>query len=324
MMAAFASSSFFSMSARDELAVVLVQRVADAVLLQAQALRTGLPGAVLGTLEGLVDGDVDALEHRGQHAAGVEVVLVAVHADRQLALVGRRLQHAQAGGTGGGVDHVRTLVELADRELAAARRVVPGCRRGAGIVGEDGGTAAGVLHALLVAELEVADQRDVHAADEADLAGLARHDRGHADEEAALMLLEGHRLHVGQVDHAVDDRELGVGIVLGDLLERRRILEAHHDHDVRTAPGHALHGLLALRLLGHLELEIGDAGLALELLGPVIGRLVERLVELAAHVEDDGRLEVLSRGAADAGQKCQRCRSELDPHACPPEALASR
>ena len=151
-----------------------------------------VPSLALG--EGVVDRDVDPLEHRGQHAAGVQVVLVAVDADRQLALVGRRLQHAQAGGAGRGVDHVGTLAELADGELAAARRVVPGRGRGAGVVHDHLGVRVHVLDALLVAVGEVADQRDVHAADEADLAGLGGQRRRHADQEAALVLLEHHRL----------------------------------------------------------------------------------------------------------------------------------
>ena len=75
--------------------------------------------------------------------------------------------------------------------------------------------------ALLVAALELADQRNVHAADEADLAALAGHRRHQPDQEAALLLLEHHRLHVGQVDHHVDDGELQLGEVLGHLLDAR-------------------------------------------------------------------------------------------------------
>ena len=50
--------------------------------------------------------------------------------------------------------------------------------------------------------------------------------------------------------------------------------------------------LLALGLVGDLELAIGDAGLGLELLGAVEHAFVEGLVELAADVEDDGGLVV--------------------------------
>src|SRR3546814_9331698 len=66
---------------------------------------------------------------------------------------------------------------------SALGRVVPGGRRGAGHVLEHLGVGAGVLHALHVAAGEAADQRDVHAADEADLAGLRRHRRQHRSEE---------------------------------------------------------------------------------------------------------------------------------------------
>ena len=52
---------------------------------------------------------------------------------------------------------------------------------------------------------------------------------------------------------------------------------------------------------GDLELAVRDPGLLLEALGAVVGGLVEGLVELAAHVEDDGRLEVLGLGGTDGG-----------------------
>src|SRR3712207_3340916 len=44
------------------LAVVLVHRVADPLLLQPERLDAGLPGAVPGAREGVVDSDADALE----------------------------------------------------------------------------------------------------------------------------------------------------------------------------------------------------------------------------------------------------------------------
>ena len=70
------------------------------------------------------------------------------------------------------------------------------------------GIGLGGLHALRIAAGELADQRNVHAADEADLAGLGGHAGQHADEVGAFMLLEHDGLHVRQVDHHVDDGEL--------------------------------------------------------------------------------------------------------------------
>src|SRR3546814_5435583 len=83
-------------------------------------------------------------------------------------------------------------------ELRAARRVVPGRWRRAGHVLHHFDVAADVLGALLVAAGELADQRDVHAADEADLAALRLHGRDHADQEGAFVLLEDEigRAHV--------------------------------------------------------------------------------------------------------------------------------
>ena len=128
---------------------------------------------VLGVHEGVVDGDVDALEHRGQHLARLQAVLVGIDADAELAGIGRRLQHADAGAAGRGVDDVRALVDLRLGDFAALGRVVPGRRRVAGHVLDHLGRA-GRLGAADIAAAELADQRNVHAADEADLLGLAR------------------------------------------------------------------------------------------------------------------------------------------------------
>ena len=124
---------------------------------------------------------------------------------------------------------------------------------------------------------------------------------------------------VGLLDHRIDDHELLVRELGGDGLQRGREGEAHRDHDVGPLR-HAAQRLVALALVGDLELEIADAGLVLELLGAVIGGLVERLVELAAHVEDDGRREVRRAWTAapsvtqpDRRQEPRRTRA-LQPH----------
>ncbi len=96
------------------------------------------------------------------------------------------LQDADAGRAGRGIDDVDAAIELALGELGAAARIVPGGGRGAGHVGDQLGLGIGVLDALLEAALEAADQRDVHAADEADLAALGRQRGQHADQEGSL------------------------------------------------------------------------------------------------------------------------------------------
>ncbi len=246
MMSARAALSFCSISARDQLAIVVVDRDGDAVFLEAQHAQARLPAAVLGALHRVIDREVDALDHRGEDRAGMQVVLVAVDADRELAAVLRRLQHAQARGARRRIDDIGAAIELAARQLAALGRIVPGRRRRAGHVLEDLDLRVGVFGALFVAEREFADQRNVHAADEADLAGLGGHRRRHADQEGALMLLVNHRLHVGQVDHRVDDGEFDRREFLGDLLEPARLREADAHHHGGAAPRHVAQRLLAL------------------------------------------------------------------------------
>ena len=156
-----------------------------------------------------------------------------------------------------------------------------------------------MLGALDIAAGEAADQRDVHAADEADLAGLRRHGRQHPDQERALLLLEDDGAHVLHVHHAVDDGEPVLRILHGDLFQGRRLGEADTEDRVRAALGHPAQGLLALGLVGDLEFAIVDAGLFLELLDAVIDAFVEAFVEFAAHVEDDGGLEIRRGDRAD-------------------------
>ncbi|CDX32277.1 conserved hypothetical protein [Mesorhizobium sp. SOD10] len=271
--------------------VVVVHGVVDAAFLEAEILDAALEGAVLAVHEGVVDGNVDTLHHRGQHLAGLQAVLVGIDADAELSGIRRRLQHADAGAAGSRVDHVRTLVDLRFGDLAALGRVVPGGRRVAGHVLDDLG-GAGRLGAADIAAFELADQRDVHAADEAHLLRLRRHRRQDADEVGAFILLEYQRADIGQVDGIVDDGEVEVGIFGRDLLQRVLPGKAGHDDRVTAVLGEAAQRLLALRSVGDLEFDIGDAGFLLELLGAVIGGLVEGFVELAAQIVENGRLHI--------------------------------
>jgi len=68
---------------------------------------------------------------------------------------------------------------------------------------------------------------------------------------------------------------------------------------------HVAQRLLALGLVGHLELAIRDPRLLLEALGAGVGGLVEGLVELPAHVEHDGGNELLSRAGAGQGHHAE-------------------
>src|SRR3546814_4243996 len=90
------------------------------------------------------------------------------------------------------------------------------------------------LGALLIAAGELADQRDVHAADEADLAGLRLHGGDHADQEGALMLLEHDGAHIGQLDHGIDDGKAGIRKFLGDLGQGVRLRSEEHTSELQS------------------------------------------------------------------------------------------
>src|SRR3546814_7160380 len=82
----------------------------------------------------------------------MQVVLVRVDTDGELAAVLRGLIDADAGAAGGRIDDIDAAVELALGELGATRRIVPRGRRGAGHVLHHLDVAADVLGALLRSE----------------------------------------------------------------------------------------------------------------------------------------------------------------------------
>src|SRR5690606_3676705 len=107
----------------------------------------------------------------------------------------------------------------------------------------------------------------------------------------------------------VDDGEVGFWELFCHDLERRGPGETGHHDRVATVFGKAAQGLLALCVVGDLELDIFNAGLALELLGTVERSLVEGLVELAAEIKQQTRLYIFLREGTGAhrsrGQKAQ-------------------
>ena len=245
-----------------------------------------------------------------------KAILVRIDADAELAGVGRRLQHALPGRAGGGVDDVGAAVDLRLGEFAALDRIVPGRGRRAGHVGEHFVLAVGsVFDALRISALEFRDQRDVHAADEADLAGLGCLRRDDADDERAFLLLEHDRLDIRQVDHVVDDAEVGLGIFRGDFLQRGLPGEAD-GHDRREAVlGELAQDLLPLRLVLDLEIAELDAGLLREPRCAVEHALVERFVELAAKIIENRGLDSVGCIGRDGSEKTSgenRRRHERD------------
>ena len=233
----------------------------------------------------------------------MQVILVAVAADAEPAGILRRLHDAEPGGAGGVENHIGPAAELAFRELGALRRIAPRGGRGARHVLENLRCRIDEMHALDVTERELADERDVHAADEADLAGLRHHRRGHAAKERRLLLAEIDRLHVRQINDAVDEREFHVGKLLRDPLDGRGLREANRDDDARAAPRHLLHRLLALRRVGDLEFPDRDAGVLGEFRRALRGGLVEGAVELAAEIIDDGRRKFLGRSGVEGDSR---------------------
>ena len=150
------------------------------------------------------------------------------------------------------------------------------------------------LHARLEAGVEPPDEIDVHAADEADGAGRGFQRRGGAHQERALVLGEDQPGEVlGAVGGAVDDAEVGVGVVGRHLRDGLAEQEAHADHEVGPVGGELQHfgavGAVGVRRrLGGRHAQLGRRAVQAGRRG-----VVERLVAATADVEHQRRGDVL-------------------------------
>ena len=174
--------------------------------------------------------------------------------------------------------------------------------------------------ACFEAGVEPPDEVDVDAADEADGAGRGLQRRGCADQERALVLGEDQPGEVvGAVGGAVDDAEVGVGVVgrhLGDGLAEQ---EAHADHQLGAVGAQ----LQQLGPVGAVGVRRGLGGVDTQLGGRPVqsgcGGVVERLVAAPADVEHQRRGDVLGArwgrrrlgGCVSGclGRRVGRCRS---------------
>ena len=178
----------------------------------------------------------------------------------------------------------------------------------------------GVLDAGLIAPLELVDDDGLHAADEADLAGLGGHGRDVAHQEGRLLGAEDDAGDVvgGVLIGVVDDGEVDVGVLLGRGLDG----VGHGEADAPNQIVLAVDGLVEVgAVVGFLlGLGVGDlgAGLVFKLLQALPSKLVEGLVVDAAHVGDHGHLvgalgRLVGAGGAGVGSaaataagECQR------------------
>src|SRR5947209_4823375 len=204
---------------RDELLVVLVHGIAHAAVRQAVDVDAPLEAVAHEVGDDLVDGVVHPLDHAGEDEAGLDPVLIGVDADDVLLVLLGGVEDAQSRVAGGGEDDVRPLADLGHGQLLALARVVPRRLGDADVVLDHHDLRIGRAGPLLVADLELVDEGDVHAADEADDAGLGRTGGDHPYQKAPLVLLEDQGGDVRQLADAVDDGEIALRVVLGDRLD---------------------------------------------------------------------------------------------------------
>ena len=194
------------------------------------------------------------------------------------------------------VEHVGALADLLEGQLLALGRVGEGLDGGAGVVDQDLDVLAlgfvDVVDARLVAGLELLDQLDLLAANEADRVALGLEGGGRTDHEGPLVLLEqqaGQVLALGaERVEDVDPGKLHVGVLLGRLDDVGGERKADPEEQLVTVASQGVEDLLAVgAVLVRREVLYLDlvAELLLGLVEPSRSRVVERLVATAGRVE---------------------------------------
>ena len=158
---------------------MLIEGEVDSVLAETKEHLSGFPGPRLRLGKCFVNRHIDALHRGGEHASGMQIILVAVATDAEPAGVFRRLHYTEPRGSSGMKNHVGTATELTLGEFGPLGRIAPSSGRRAGHVLKNFGLGIHVAHAFHVTERKFADERNIHSADEANFTGLRNHRRGH-------------------------------------------------------------------------------------------------------------------------------------------------
>src|SRR5262249_30645782 len=150
--------------------------------------------AVVGSLDGVVHGDVDALEG-ARHHPRAEIALVGIDADAEDVLPVRRVEDAETALAGDLELDDRALADLVERLLLALRL----SDEVLGVVVQGLDPRVGLLRAVLEPGDVAVDRRDLETTDRADSLAvllLGPQTGGVADEVAGLLLTEEEALHV--------------------------------------------------------------------------------------------------------------------------------
>src|SRR5215207_2583644 len=297
----------------DEALVVPVVDVAHARLGEAVLIDAADELVVLHLPDRVIDRVVDALHHRAQHVSQGLAVLIRIDADGELARLAGRLEHAEPRGARGVKDHVGPLLVLGEGDLLSLARVAERLWGDAGVLREHGAVGADLLHAGLVACLELLDEGRVHPADEADLLGLADERGESADQVGPLLFAE---LEGGEVgwwrddvargvggDRVVDAGELRVRILLRQLRQVVGEDEPDADHEVHAFGGQQSQTGLAVRPFAGFDEADLDTEVLLGALGAEVGAVVEGLIAASAEIEDDADIHgIVGRRCGGAGR----------------------
>lgn len=271
----------------------------DAVIGDTEVVGTTNEAAILRALDGIVNSRIHALDHGAELHIRTEAGLIAVGRDdpESFALLKRSIEGTDACAARGGVDDVRTGVELSQGEFLALIRVLEVIR----VSDSDLDIRVHALGTGNIADLVAHNWWDADATNEADLACLAHLSGQRTSQEGTFLLAEEEVGNIVSLDCRVDQRKLGIRILGSDFGERIGEEEPYANADITTLGGigqvaHVVSSGLALE-----DVE-GDAELILSTQTTLVGHIIEALIADTGGIGNQGGDDCILRGNADATQ----------------------
>src|SRR5215471_1024506 len=312
---------------RDQIFVVLIDGIPDAVVFKAVSMNAS-KGAVLYTVfDNLVDGIVHALDHARQNETRLDPVLVGIDSDSEslrvscavFAVLFDRIECAEARIARRGKDDIRTFFNLSFRQFLSFHGIVPCGVRYTDVVRDNPDPRIDGHRALLIPDLELSNERDIHPADKSHRAGFGSQGGNHADEVGAFMFFENQRSDVRKLAHTIDNREIELWIILRNRVDDRRMVKAHANNQVVAAFGKRPHRRLNGGGVTRLDVAQNDRKIFSRSAYTLQRRGVEGMIVLPADVKNDSDMDLgrvvggITGSVASGKQCCTSCKYDTRP-----------
>src|SRR6267142_4443112 len=138
-------------------------------------------------------------------------------------------------------NHVGAFANLSQRKLLALSWIVPGAVGNANVILDDADVGIDGFGSFFVAFLETVNQANIHAPEKADSPRFGGFRRQHPDKIGAFVLLEHQRGNIRHLAYTIDNSEVDVRVVLGNLFHYGRLSKTHPNNQIEPTFGEGSH-----------------------------------------------------------------------------------